>query len=52
VDGYVDVDVTITKTNEMTTYPNEIYTDGSKDGSMVGAGTAIYFNMQLIKQCN
>jgi ribonuclease HI len=33
------------------TYPIEIYTDGSKDGSMVGAGAAIYSNKQLIKQC-
>jgi ribonuclease HI len=34
----------------MTTYPIEIYTDGSKDGGMVGAGAAIHSNKQLIKQ--
>jgi hypothetical protein len=39
--------VTITETSELTTYPIEIYTDGSK----VGAGAAIYSNKQLIKQC-
>ena len=36
---------------EMTTYPIEIYTGGSKDGSMVGAGAAIFYNKQLAKQC-
>ena len=35
----------------MTTYPIEIYTGGSKDGSMVGAGAAIFYNKQLAKQC-
>jgi len=43
--------ITITETSEITTYPIEIYTDGSKDGSMVGAGAAIYSNKQLVKQC-
>ena len=43
--------VIITETSEMTTYPIKIYTDGSKDGSMVGAGAAIYSNKQLVKQC-
>ena len=43
--------VTIAETSETITYPTEIYTDGSKDASMVGAGTAIYSNKQLIKQC-
>jgi len=43
--------VTITETNETTTYTIEIYTDGSKDRSMVGAGAAIYSNKQLVKQC-
>jgi hypothetical protein len=36
--------VTITETSELTTYPIEIYTDGSK----VGARAAIYSNKQLI----
>jgi len=40
--------VTITETNEATTYPIEIYPDGSKDASTVGAGVAIYHNKQLI----
>jgi tubulin alpha len=35
----------------LTTYPIEIYTDGSKDGSKVGAQAAICSNKQLIKQC-
>jgi len=39
------------KPNEATTYPIEIYTDGSKDASTVGAGVAIYHNKQLIKYC-
>jgi hypothetical protein len=43
--------VTITETSETTTYPIEIYTEGSKDASTVGAGAAIYSNKQLIKQC-
>jgi ribonuclease HI len=43
--------VTITETSETTTYSIEIYTDGSKDGSMVRAGAAIYSNKQLVKQC-
>jgi hypothetical protein len=43
--------VTITETSETTTYPIEIYTDGSKDRSVVGAGAAIYSNKQLVKQC-
>jgi len=43
--------VTITETSEMTTYRKEIYTERSKDGSMVGAGAAIYSNKQLVKQC-
>jgi ribonuclease HI len=43
--------VTITETNEATTYPIEIYTDGSKDARTVGAGAAIYDNKELIMQC-
>jgi hypothetical protein len=43
--------VTITETNEGTTYPIEIYTDGSKDTITVGVGNAIYHNKQLIMQC-
>jgi ribonuclease HI len=43
--------VTITETNEVTTNPIEIYTDGSKDARTVGAGAAIYHNKQLIMQC-
>jgi hypothetical protein len=43
--------VTITETSELTRYPIEIYTDGSKDGGKVGAGVAIYSNKQLVKQC-
>jgi hypothetical protein len=39
--------VTITETSELTTYPIEIHTDGSK----VGAEDAIYSNKQLVKQC-
>jgi len=42
--------VTISETSELTTYPIEIYTDGSKDGGKVGAGVAIYSNMQLVTQ--
>ena len=43
--------ITITETNETKTYPIEIYTDGSKKESMVGAGATIYHNKQLIKKC-
>jgi len=43
--------ITITETNETKTYPTEIYTDGSKKESMVGAGATIYHNKQLIKKC-
>jgi hypothetical protein len=43
--------VYITDTNEQTTYPIEIYTDGNKDGGMAGEGVAIYSNKQLVKQC-
>jgi ribonuclease HI len=39
--------VTITETSKLTTYPIEIYMDGSK----VGARAATYSNKQLIKQC-
>jgi ribonuclease HI len=39
--------VTIRETSELTTYPIEIYTDGSKDG----AGAAIYSNKQPVKPC-
>jgi hypothetical protein len=39
--------VIITETIELTTFPIEIYTDGSKEGE----GAAIYSNKQLIKQC-
>jgi predicted ATP-grasp superfamily ATP-dependent carboligase len=43
--------VTINETNEATTHPIEIYTDGSKDASTVEEGFAIYHNKQLIMQC-
>jgi len=43
--------VTITETSELTTYPIEIYTDGSKDEGKVRAGVVIYSNMQLAAQC-
>ena len=43
--------VTISETSELTTYPIEIYTDGSKDGGKAGTGVAIYSNKQLVKQC-
>lgn len=42
--------ITITEANETELYPIEIYTDGSKSASMVGAGAAIYQNKQLIRQ--
>ena len=42
--------VTITETNEVTTYPIEIYMDGSKDASTVRAEVAVYRNKQLIIQ--
>jgi hypothetical protein len=35
---------TITDTNETTTYPIEIYTDGRKDARTVGSGAAVYYN--------
>ena len=38
------------QTNEATTYSIEIYTDGSKDASTVGAGVVIYRNKQMIMQ--
>ena len=41
---------TVTETNEATTYPIEIYTDGSKDASTVGAGVVISRNKQMIMQ--
>ena len=43
--------VTITGTTELTTYPIEIYTDGSKVEGKVGAGVATYLNKQLVEQC-
>ena len=43
--------VTIIETSETMTYPIQIYTDGNKDASMVGAGAVIHSNKQLIKQC-
>ena len=43
--------VTIAETKEQTKYPIEIYTDGSKVKSKVGAGVAIYLNKQLMKRC-
>ena len=43
--------VTITETSELTTYPIEIYADGSKDEGKVGAGVVIYSNKQLVTQC-
>jgi len=43
--------VTITETSELTTYPIEIYTDGSKDEGKVGAGVVIFSNKQLAAQC-
>ena len=41
---------TITETNEAITYPIEIYTDGGKDASTVGARVVIYLNKQMIMQ--
>jgi len=43
--------VTVTETSELTTYPLEIHTDGSKDEGKVGAGVVIYSNKQLAAQC-
>jgi len=42
--------VTTMETNEGSTYPTEIYTDGSKAAGTVGAGVAIYQNKQLTIQ--
>jgi hypothetical protein len=42
--------VIINEPKENTSYPLEIYTDGSKDTRSVGAGVAIYQHKQLIKQ--
>jgi len=42
--------VTIIETSETMTYPIQVYTDGCKDASMVGAGAAIYSNKQVIQQ--
>ena len=39
------------RTDNVRTYPTEIYTDVSKDEGKVGAGVAIYSNKQLVKQC-
>ena len=41
--------VTIIEAKENKTYPLEIYTDGSKDTNLVGAGVAIYQHKQVIK---
>jgi len=43
--------VTIEETKEKTKYPIEIYTDGSKVESKVGAGVVIYLKKQLVKRC-
>ena len=43
--------VIIAETSELTTYPIEIYADGSKDAGKVGAGVAIYSKKQLPSQC-
>jgi len=37
--------------SEMTTYPIEIYTDGSKENGKVGAGVVINWKKQLAAQC-
>ena len=42
--------VTIMETNEASTYPIEINTDGSKASGTVGVGVAIYQNKQLTVQ--
>jgi hypothetical protein len=36
--------------HKRTTYPKEIYTNGSKDAGKVGAEVAIYSNKQLVIQ--
>ena len=41
--------VTIIEAKENKIYPLEIYTDGSKDTNLVGAGVAIYQHKQVIK---
>ena len=38
-------------TSAQTTYPTEIYMDGSKVGGKVGAGVAIYSDKWLVRQC-
>ena len=43
--------ITITETSDLTTYPIEIYTDGSEDEGKIGAGVVIYWNKQLAAQC-
>jgi hypothetical protein len=43
--------VTIMETSAQTTYPTDIYTDGSKVGGSVRAGVAIYSDKRLVRQC-
>lgn len=43
--------VNIMETSPQTTYPTEIYVDGSKVGGKVGVGMAIYSDKWLVRQC-
>jgi len=43
--------ITITETSELTTYPIEIYKEGSRDEGKVGPRVVIYSNKQLAAQC-
>jgi len=41
----------IMETTDLTTYPTDIFTDGSKIGDKVGAGVAIYTDKRLVMKC-
>jgi len=41
----------IMETSDSISYATEIYTDGSKIGSKVGAGVATYMDKTLVRQC-
>jgi len=41
----------IMETTNLTTYPTEIFTDGSKIGDKVRAGVAIYTDKRLVRKC-
>ena len=41
----------IMETTDLTTYPTEIFTDGSKIGDKVGTGVAIYTDKRLARKC-